>query len=56
MEQEKWRLEKDYDDVSRELTVDPIRFNYGILKNKGVFLSMKDQKIEQTVEDSPKSE
>ena len=55
MTQEEWRLEKDFDDVSRELTGDPIRFNYNMLKTKGVFLTMTDQKSEQTVKDSPKS-
>jgi hypothetical protein len=56
MKQDDRRLEKDYDDVSRELTGDPIRFNYNILKNKGVILSMTKEKAEQTVKDSSKAE
>ncbi len=54
MTKEEWRLEKDYDDVSRELTGDNIRFNYNVLKSKGVFLSMSDQPAELTDQGEPK--
>ena len=56
MTQDDWRPNKDFDDVSRELTGDPIRFNYNVLRNKGVFLSMTDEKTETTAVDSPETE
>ena len=47
MTQDMWRPEKDYDEMSRELTSDPLRFNYGVLKVRGVFLSMSnDENVE----------
>ena len=56
MTQDKWRTEKDYDEVSRELTGDPIRFNYHMLKNKGVFLSMTSDEEKNTDTDGSETE
>ena len=38
------RHHKDFDDISCDLKKDDVRFNYGMLEDKGGFLSVQDKK------------